>query len=151
MSSRASYSRRNPRSPDGSGMQTMDTLIQTPQDAVTQTPPATSKIRVRNLNFYYGTYQALTNVDLQIAEKRITAFIGPSGCGKSTLLRIFNRMYDLYPGHRATGEIMLNDNNILDPAPGRDRAAGQSWDGVPEADAVPDVDLRKHRLRRQIV
>jgi phosphate transport system ATP-binding protein len=93
----------------------MDTLIQTPQDAITQTPATASKIRVRKLNFYYGTYQALTNVDLQIAEKRITAFIGPSGCGKSTLLRIFNRMYDLYPGHRATGEIMLNDNNILDP------------------------------------
>ena len=69
----------------------------------------------RNLNFYYGNYQALTNVDLNIAEKHITAFIGPSGCGKSTLLRTFNRMYDLYPGHRATGEIMLNDNNILDP------------------------------------
>jgi phosphate transport system ATP-binding protein len=84
-------------------------------DTIIQTPPGASKIRVRNLNFYYGTYQALTNVDLEIAEKRITAFIGPSGCGKSTLLRIFNRMYDLYPGHRATGEIMLNDNNILDP------------------------------------
>jgi phosphate transport system ATP-binding protein len=93
----------------------MDTSIQAPQDAVMQTPPVASKITVRNLNFYYGTYQALTSVELDIAEKRITAFIGPSGCGKSTLLRIFNRMYDLYPGHRATGEIMLNDNNILDP------------------------------------
>jgi phosphate transport system ATP-binding protein len=93
----------------------MDTVIQTPQDTITQTAPPASKIRVRKLNFYYGTYQALTNVDLEIAEKRITAFIGPSGCGKSTLLRIFNRMYDLYPGHRATGEIMLNDDNILDP------------------------------------
>ncbi|MBE0626985.1 MAG: ATP-binding cassette domain-containing protein, partial [Burkholderiales bacterium] len=76
-------------------------------------PP--SKIRVSKLNFYYGTYQALTDVGLSIAEKHITAFIGPSGCGKSTLLRTFNRMYDLYPGHRATGEIMLNDSNILDP------------------------------------
>jgi len=93
----------------------MDAIIQTPQDTVSQTPPASSKITVRKLNFYYGTYQALTNIDLQVAEKRITAFIGPSGCGKSTLLRTFNRMYDLYPGHRATGEIMLNDNNILDP------------------------------------
>jgi phosphate transport system ATP-binding protein len=93
----------------------MDTSIQAPQNAVMPTPPVASKITVRNLNFYYGTYQALTNVELDIAEKRITAFIGPSGCGKSTLLRIFNRMYDLYPGHRATGEIMLNDNNILDP------------------------------------
>jgi phosphate transport system ATP-binding protein len=93
----------------------MDTSIQTRQDTILQPPAAASKIRVRNLNFYYGAYQALTNVDLEIAEKRITAFIGPSGCGKSTLLRIFNRMYDLYPGHRATGEIVLNDDNILDP------------------------------------
>ena len=85
----------------------MDTIIQTPMPA--------NKITVRRLNFFYGTYQALTDVDLNVAEKRITAFIGPSGCGKSTLLRTFNRMYDLYPGHRATGEIMLNDSNILDP------------------------------------
>ncbi|MBI5908568.1 MAG: ATP-binding cassette domain-containing protein, partial [Betaproteobacteria bacterium] len=84
-------------------------------DTAIRTPPAASKIRVRKLNFYYGTYQALTNVDLEVAEKRITAFIGPSGCGKSTLLRTFNRMYDLYPGHYATGEIILNGNNILDP------------------------------------
>ena len=76
------------------------------------TPP--SKIRVNRLSFYYGNYQALTNIDLNVAENRITAFIGPSGCGKSTLLRTFNRMYDLYPGHRATGEILLNDSNILD-------------------------------------
>jgi phosphate transport system ATP-binding protein len=84
-------------------------------DASLHAPPPASKIKVSKLNFYYGNYQALTNVDLNIAEKHITAFIGPSGCGKSTLLRTFNRMYDLYPGHRATGEIMLNDNNILDP------------------------------------
>jgi phosphate transport system ATP-binding protein len=84
-------------------------------DAAIHTPSVASKIKVSNLNFFYGTYKALTNVDLEIADKRITAFIGPSGCGKSTLLRTFNRMYDLYPGHRATGEIMLNDNNILDP------------------------------------
>jgi len=92
----------------------MDTSIQTPQHSTIRTPPGASKITVRKLKFYYGTYQALANIDLDIAEKRITAFIGPSGCGKSTLLRTFNRMYDLYPGHRATGEIMLNGNNILD-------------------------------------
>jgi phosphate transport system ATP-binding protein len=84
-------------------------------DAATQAPAAACKISVRKLNFFYGTYQGLTNVDLEIAEKRITAFIGPSGCGKSTLLRTFNRMYDLYPGHYATGEIILNGKNILDP------------------------------------
>src|SRR5471030_2096262 len=83
-------------------------------DSATPTAPATPKVKVRNLDFYYGTYQGLKNVNLEIAEQRITAFIGPSGCGKSTLLRTFNRMYDLYPGHRATGEIMLNDENILD-------------------------------------
>ncbi|HUX26796.1 MAG TPA: phosphate ABC transporter ATP-binding protein PstB [Burkholderiales bacterium] len=92
----------------------MDTANPTPQDTSIQAPPAASKVTVRNLNFYYGTFQALSNVNLEIAEKRITAFIGPSGCGKSTLLRIFNRMYDLYPGQYATGEIMLNGKNILD-------------------------------------
>ena len=84
-------------------------------DSSLHAPPPASKIQVSKLNFYYGKYQALTNVDLNIAEKHITAFIGPSGCGKSTLLRTFNRMYDLYPGHYATGEILLNGNNVLDP------------------------------------
>jgi len=93
----------------------MDATNQTPLESGSETPPAASKVAVRNLNFFYGDYQALTNVNLEIAEKRITAFIGPSGCGKSTLLRIFNRMYDLYPGQYATGEIMLNGKNILDP------------------------------------
>jgi len=89
--------------------------MDTTPDAVSQASPITSKVSVRNLNFFYGSYQALTNVNLEIADKRITAFIGPSGCGKSTLLRTFNRMYDLYPGHYATGEILLNETNILDP------------------------------------
>ena len=93
----------------------MDNIIQPSQDTTHQGPPAANKVTVRKLNFFYGAYQALTNVDLDIAEKRITAFIGPSGCGKSTLLRIFNRMYDLYPGQYATGEIILNGRNILDP------------------------------------
>jgi len=92
----------------------MDATTQTPQDSIAKTQPVKSKVTVNNLNFFYGTYQALTDVNLTIAEKRITAFIGPSGCGKSTLLRIFNRMYDLYPGQYATGEILLNGNNILD-------------------------------------
>ena len=84
-------------------------------ETTAHTAPPASKIKVSRLNFFYGGYQALTDIDLNIAEKHITAFIGPSGCGKSTLLRTFNRMYDLYPGHRATGEILLNNNNILDP------------------------------------
>ncbi len=73
-----------------------------------------TKISVNKLNFYYGTFHALKDINLQIAEKKVTAFIGPSGCGKSTLLRVFNRMYDLYPGMRAEGEIMLDGENILD-------------------------------------
>ncbi|MEP7282816.1 MAG: ATP-binding cassette domain-containing protein, partial [Rubrivivax sp.] len=61
----------------------------------------TSKIAVRGLNFYYGKYQALKNIGLDIPERKVTAFIGPSGCGKSTLLRTFNRMFELYPDQRA--------------------------------------------------
>ncbi len=75
---------------------------------------ATPKISVKDLNFYYGTFQGLKNINLDILERRITAFIGPSGCGKSTLLRTLNRMYDLYPGQRAVGEIMMNGKNVLD-------------------------------------
>ena len=72
------------------------------------------KIVVRDLNFYYGNYRALKDINLSIAEKMVTAFIGPSGCGKSTLLRTFNRMYQLYPKQKATGEILLDGSNILD-------------------------------------
>jgi len=72
------------------------------------------KIKVTNLDFFYGKFHSLKKINLEIAERRVTAFIGPSGCGKSTLLRTFNRMYSLYPGHRATGEIILNGKNILD-------------------------------------
>ena len=74
-----------------------------------------TKLIVRNLNFYYGSFRALKDIDLDIPEKMVTAFIGPSGCGKSTLLRTFNRMYQLYPKQKATGEILLDGNNILDP------------------------------------
>ena len=73
----------------------------------------TSKITVRNLNFYYGKFHALKNINLEIPENKVTAFIGPSGCGKSTLLRTFNRMYDLYPGMKAEGDLLLDDKNIL--------------------------------------
>lgn len=75
----------------------------------------TNAIEVRNLNFYYGKFQGLKNIHLDIAEKKVTAFIGPSGCGKSTLLRTLNRMYSLYPGQRAEGEINFYGQNILDP------------------------------------
>jgi len=77
-------------------------------------PPETPvKIRVRNLNFYYGKTQALFENNLEIAEQRVTAFIGPSGCGKSTHIRAYNRMYSLYPDHRAEGEILFDGKNVL--------------------------------------
>jgi phosphate transport system ATP-binding protein len=72
-----------------------------------------SKISVKNLDFYYGKFHALRGISLEIAEKKVTAFIGPSGCGKSTLLRTFNRMYELYPEQRAEGEIVLDGENLL--------------------------------------
>ena len=74
----------------------------------------TAKMQIRNLEFYSGKFLALKNINIDIADKKVTAFIGPSGCGKSTLLRTFNRMYDLYPGMSATGEINLDGQNILD-------------------------------------
>ncbi|MGL4233865.1 MAG: phosphate ABC transporter ATP-binding protein PstB [Casimicrobium sp.] len=75
---------------------------------------AKTKIAIKNLNFFYGNFQGLRDISLEIPEKQVTAFIGPSGCGKSTLLRTLNRMYSLYPGQRATGEIVFNEQNILD-------------------------------------
>ncbi|WP_281649984.1 phosphate ABC transporter ATP-binding protein PstB [Novacetimonas hansenii] len=78
-------------------------------------PPALS---IRNLDFWYGTNHALKGISLDFPERQVTGMIGPSGCGKSTLLRILNRMYDLYPGQRATGEVMFDGRNII--APGMD-------------------------------
>jgi phosphate transport system ATP-binding protein len=73
------------------------------------------KVKIHNLNFYYGASQALKNINLELHDKSVTAFIGPSGCGKSTLLRVLNRIYELYPGQRATGEVMVDGENILSP------------------------------------
>lgn len=72
----------------------------------------TAKIETQNMNFYYGKFQALKNVNLQVPASKVTAFIGPSGCGKSTLLRTFNRMYELYPKQRVEGKIMLDGKDI---------------------------------------
>jgi phosphate transport system ATP-binding protein len=86
-------------------------------DASPAPPPAAkapAKIAIRNLDFHYGGFHALKNVSLDVGEREVTAFIGPSGCGKSTLLRTMNRMYSLYPGQRATGEIRFNGQNVLD-------------------------------------
>jgi phosphate transport system ATP-binding protein len=73
------------------------------------------KISIRDLNFYYGESKALKNINLQLYEGKVTAFIGPSGCGKSTLLRVLNRMYDLYPHQRAEGEVMFEGEDVLSP------------------------------------
>jgi len=75
--------------------------------------PADPVLQVRGLDFFYGKFQGLKQVSMDIARHKVTAFIGPSGCGKSTLLRVFNRMYDLYPGQRAAGEILFNGRDIL--------------------------------------
>ena len=79
----------------------------------TATAPTTTKIAVKDLNFYYGKFHALKGINLEIPENKVTAFIGPSGCGKSTLLRVFNRMYELYPEQRAQGAVMLDGENLL--------------------------------------
>jgi len=88
-----------------------------PRPAVAPAASSTTRptMAIRSLDFYYGKFHALKDVSLDIAEGRVTAFIGPSGCGKSTLLRTLNRMYSLYPGQRATGEILFNGENVLAP------------------------------------
>jgi phosphate transport system ATP-binding protein len=76
---------------------------------------AVVKLDARHVDFFYGDFQALDNASLAVQARRITALIGPSGCGKTTFLRIFNRMHDLTPGTRATGEVLLDGHNVLDP------------------------------------
>ena len=81
-------------------------------DTAVASPP---KIVARALEFFYGDNQALKNIHIDIPEREVTAIIGPSGCGKSTLLRVFNRIYAIYPGLRAKGEVLLDGENVLDP------------------------------------
>jgi phosphate transport system ATP-binding protein len=77
-------------------------------------PPAEAKIRVRNLNFFYGKHRALLDNNIDIYPNTITALIGPSGCGKSTHVRTYNRIFELYPRHKAQGEVLLDNQNVLD-------------------------------------
>ena len=95
----------------------MDTTLEhaSPADASAAIASPAPKMSIRNLDFFYGRFQGLKDINLDVAERRVTAFIGPSGCGKSTLLRTMNRMYSLYPGQRATGDILLDGENILAP------------------------------------
>nr|WP_298134019.1 phosphate ABC transporter ATP-binding protein PstB [uncultured Pseudoxanthomonas sp.] len=88
--------------------------VVTPQRQDDLAVNASVKLAAKSLDFYYGDYHALKNINLEIPEKRVTALIGPSGCGKSTLLRVFNRIYSLYPKLRATGDVLLDGENILD-------------------------------------
>jgi phosphate transport system ATP-binding protein len=90
-------------------------LVSRPVAAASTLPPSAPKMSIKGVDFYYGKFHGLKGITLDIAERRVTAFIGPSGCGKSTLLRTLNRMYSLYPGQRATGEIRFHGQNILGP------------------------------------
>src|SRR5207249_318390 len=87
-------------------------------DEASRTATHAIKVDLRNINFFYGKFQALHDITLPLYDRCVTAFIGPSGCGKSTLLRILNRIYELYPGQMATGEVYLDGVDIL--APGLD-------------------------------
>jgi len=92
-----------------------ETMMPRPEAQMEALPPAAAKMTIRHLDFFYGKFQGLKDINLDIADRRVTAFIGPSGCGKSTLLRTMNRMYSLYPGQRAVGDILFNGQNILAP------------------------------------
>ncbi|WP_343269981.1 phosphate ABC transporter ATP-binding protein PstB [Kordiimonas marina] len=81
----------------------------------TDTPGLVEKVSIRNLNFFYGQAKALKDINVPLYENKVTAFIGPSGCGKSTLLRTLNRMFELYPGQRAEGDVVFDGENLLSP------------------------------------
>ena len=91
------------------------TDVKEPAETPAETAAVEKKVSVKRLNFYYGAYRALSDINVNLLKNKVTAFIGPSGCGKSTLLRILNRIYDLYPNQRADGEVMLDGENILSP------------------------------------
>jgi len=86
-----------------------------PQHATADHADLVPKISIKNLDFFYGDSKALKNISLSLYANKATALIGPSGCGKSTLLRVFNRMYDLYPGQHAVGEVTLDGDDVLSP------------------------------------
>jgi phosphate transport system ATP-binding protein len=94
--------------PDSVSMKTITIAAPAPE------PGLVPKVEIRDLRFFYKDFEALKGINLTLYDKRVTAFIGPSGCGKSTLLRILNRIYELYPGQRATGQVIVDGSNILD-------------------------------------
>jgi len=96
-------------------MSVASVAVPTVTQAPTDRAGLAEKVAIRELDFFYGDYRALKSISLPLYQKKVTAFIGPSGCGKSTLLRVLNRMYDLYPNQRATGEVVFDGTNILSP------------------------------------
>jgi phosphate transport system ATP-binding protein len=96
-------------------MSTASVSVPNVTHAAVDTTGLADKVAIRNLEFFYGDSRALKSITLSLYESKVTAFIGPSGCGKSTLLRVLNRMYDLYPGQRATGEVRFDGVDILSP------------------------------------
>jgi phosphate transport system ATP-binding protein len=86
----------------------------TPAETHANSPPRLNAL-MRDVDFYYGSFKALKNITMPLHDRRVTAFIGPSGCGKSTLLRVLNRIYELYPGQRATGAVIVDGEDILAP------------------------------------
>jgi phosphate transport system ATP-binding protein len=96
-------------------MNVASVAVPTVARAPIDTAELAEKISIRKLDFYYGEAKALKDINIPLYQGRVTAFIGPSGCGKSTLLRVLNRMYDLYPNQRATGEVLFDGKDILSP------------------------------------
>ncbi len=93
-----------------------ETRTQTSSGGAAESAGPAALIAIRNLDFFYGSNRALKGINLALPARQVTAMIGPSGCGKSTLLRVLNRMYDLYPGQRASGEVLMEGENLLDPS-----------------------------------
>ncbi len=115
-----------------------------------QEPPAAAaapKVVARDVNVYYGEKHALKDVNVDIPERSVMAFIGPSGCGKSTFLRCINRMNDTIPSCRVTGKIAIDNSDIYDRSLDVVQLQGPRRHGVPEAEPVPQVDLRERGLR----
>src|SRR6266436_9516184 len=96
-------------------MNVASVAVPTVSHAPVSTAGLPEKISIRNLNFYYGSSQALKDISIPLYQNKVTAFVGPSGCGKSTLLRVLNRMYDLYPNQRAEGDVLFDGEDILSP------------------------------------
>ena len=100
----------------GAPQQTMPADTAAPADRPANALGGQVRVAIRGLDFFYGTNRALKDISLDLPERRVTGMIGPSGCGKSTLLRVLNRMFDLYAGQRATGEVIMDGENILAPS-----------------------------------